>query len=140
MLVSGSSILSLPHPGHRISRKTPGRWSATKMMCTHLSLEVNPYAIRSRYWCDSLVQTKSMTQIYVMLYVMSSGYTMTSHVSCSSWAVFCSLQDTLRIQSEYSIDCGCRILAGYTQDTLSSAVSWSSEVRRRSGYIVAVVS
>ena len=37
------------------------------MMRTHLSLEVNPYAIRSRYWCDSLVRTKSMTQIYVML-------------------------------------------------------------------------
>ena len=27
---------------------------------------VTPYAIRSRHWSDSLVRTKSMTQIYVM--------------------------------------------------------------------------
>ena len=66
-LASQLTFESLPHPGHCFQRKTPGRWSATKMMCDHLSLEVNPYAIRSRYWCDSLVRTKSMTQIYVML-------------------------------------------------------------------------
>ena len=57
----------------------------------------------------------------------TSGYIVSSHVSCSSWAVFCSLQDTVRIQARYIIDCGCRILTGYTQDTLSSAVSWSSQ-------------
>ena len=41
------------------------------MMCAHLLLEINPYAIRSRYWCDSLVETKSMYYDSNLCYVTS---------------------------------------------------------------------